>query len=82
LHITFKPIWILMKERRWSGSGISWTICKSLAPRSRQITKPALHHSTFYKPNALPDTQPMVLIKALKPITNYYKLTVTYYFQK
>ena len=28
------------------GSGISWTICKS-APRSRQITMPAPHHSVF-----------------------------------
>jgi len=27
-----------------SGSGISWAICKS-APRSRQITAPAPHHS-------------------------------------
>jgi len=29
-----------------SGSGISWAICKS-APRSRQITMPAPHHSVF-----------------------------------
>ena len=29
-----------------SGSGISWAICKS-APRSRQITTPAPHHSFF-----------------------------------
>jgi len=29
-----------------SGSGISWTICKS-ALRSRQITTPAPHHSFF-----------------------------------
>ena len=29
-----------------SGSGISWAICKS-APRSRQITTPATHHSVF-----------------------------------
>ena len=29
-----------------SGSGISWTICKS-APRSRQITTPAHQHSVF-----------------------------------
>jgi len=29
-----------------SGSGISWTICKS-APRSRQITTPASHHRLF-----------------------------------
>jgi len=29
-----------------SGSGISWAVCKS-APRSRQITTPAPHHSIF-----------------------------------
>ena len=32
-------------------------ICKS-APRSRQITTPAPHHSVFYRPDALPATQP------------------------
>jgi len=40
-----------------SGSGISLAICKS-APRSRQITTPAPHHSVFYRPDALPATQP------------------------
>jgi len=44
-----KPIWILLKQETVSGSGISWTICKS-APCSRQITTPALHHSVFYRP--------------------------------
>jgi len=39
------------------GSGISWAICKS-APRFRQITTPAPHHSVFYRPDALPATQP------------------------
>jgi len=29
-----------------SGSGISWTVCKS-ASRSRQITMPVPHHSVF-----------------------------------
>jgi len=28
-------------------SGISWTICKHSAPRSRQITTPTPHHSIF-----------------------------------
>jgi len=28
-------------------SGISWTICKQSAPRSRQITMPTPHHSIF-----------------------------------
>ena len=40
-----------------SGSGISCAICKS-APRSRQITMPAPHHSVFYRPDDLPATQP------------------------
>ena len=39
-----KPIWISLKQEIVSGSGIKWTICKS-APRSRQITTPAPHHS-------------------------------------
>ena len=42
-----------------SGSGISWAMCKS-APRSRQITTPAPHHSVFYRPDALPAAQPTV----------------------
>ena len=54
-----KPIWILLKQETVSGSGISWAICKS-APRSRQITTPAPHHSVFYRPDALPAAQPTV----------------------
>ena len=34
-------------KRWWGGSGISWTICKSFAPRCRQITTPVPHHSDF-----------------------------------
>jgi len=45
----------LLKQETVSCSGISWAICKS-APRSRQITMPAPHHSVFYRPDALPDT--------------------------
>ena len=52
-----KPIWILLKQDTVTGSGISWTICKS-APRSRQITMPAPHPSVFCRPDALPATQP------------------------
>jgi len=52
-----KPIWILLKQETVSGSGISWTVCKS-APRSRQITMPAPHCSVFYRPDALPAAQP------------------------
>jgi len=32
------------RDSEWSG--ISWAVCKS-APRSRQITTPAPHHSVF-----------------------------------
>jgi len=52
-----KPIWILLKQEIVSGNGISWAISKS-APCSRQITMPAPHHSVFYRPDALPATQP------------------------
>ena len=52
-----KPIWILLKQEMVSGSGISWATCKQSAPRSRQITTPALHHSGFYRLDALPDAQ-------------------------
>jgi len=31
----------------WDGSGISWTVCKQSAPRSRHATTPAPHHSIF-----------------------------------
>ena len=52
-----KPIWILLKQVTVSGSGISFAIYKS-APRSRQITMTAPHHSVFYRPDALPAAQP------------------------
>ena len=54
-----KPIWVLLKQDTMSGSGISWAVCKS-APRSRQITTPAPQRSVFYRPDALPATQPTV----------------------
>jgi len=47
-------------KRWWGGGGISLTICKSFAPRSRQITMPAPHHSILYQPDALSDGQPTV----------------------
>ena len=36
----------LLKQETVSGCGINWAVCKS-APRSRQITMPAPHHSVF-----------------------------------
>ena len=62
-----KPIWILLKQETVSGSGISWAICKS-APRYRQTTTPAPHHSIFYRPDALSAAQPTAS-KALKVIS-------------
>ena len=59
-----KLIWILLKQETVSGSGVSWAICKS-APRSRQITTPAPHHSVFYRSDALPATRTNS-VKALK----------------
>ena len=47
----------LLEQETVSGSGISWAICKC-APRSRQITMPAPHHSVCYRPDALPAAQP------------------------
>ena len=41
-----EPIWIILKQETVSGSGINWAICKS-APRPRQITMPASHHTVF-----------------------------------
>ena len=46
-HQKGKPFWILLQQEMMGGIGISWTICKSFAPRSRQITTPVPHHSVF-----------------------------------
>ena len=62
---TVKPIWILLKQETVSSSGISRALCKS-APRSRQITMPAPHHSVFYRPDALPATQPVLCVSWLQ----------------
>ena len=58
-----KPIWILLKQETVSGSSISWATCKS-APRSRQITTPAHHHSVFT--GRVPSCRPTNSVKALK----------------
>ena len=59
-----ETIWILLKQETVSGSGISWTICKS-APRSRQITTPAPHYSVFLQARC-PSCRPTNSVKALK----------------
>jgi len=61
-----KPFWILMKQEMMGGSGISWTICKSFAPGSRQITMPVPHHSVIT--GQMP-CHPTNSIKAQKALT-------------
>ena len=61
-----KPIWILLKQETVSGTGISWAVCKS-APRSRQITTPAPHHSLFLQAGC-PSCRPTNSVKVLKAI--------------
>ena len=45
------------KDSEWQWHQLGHTVCNS-APRSRQITTPAPHHSVFYRPDALPAAQP------------------------
>ena len=61
-----KPIWILLKQETVSGNGISWAIRKS-APRSRQITTLAPHHSVFLQAGC-PSCCPTNSFKALKAL--------------
>ena len=63
-----------MEQETVSGSGISWAICKS-APRSRQITTPASHHSVFLQAGC-PSCHPSNSVKALKAS----RLSVHYVF--
>jgi len=53
----------LLKQETVSGSGISWAICKS-APRPKQITMPAYHHSFLQA--EFPSCRPTNSVKALK----------------
>ena len=59
-----RTIWILRKQETVSGSGVSWAICKS-APRSRQITMPAPHHSVFLQVGC-PSCRQTNSVKAVK----------------
>ena len=61
-----------MKQEMASGNGISWTICKSYAPCSRQITRPALYHSIFYRPDALPDAKLTVFVLLFAVLCRIY----------
>jgi len=46
----------LLEQEIVSGSGIYWAICEVCT--SSQTTMPTSHHSVFYRPDALPATQP------------------------
>ena len=48
-----------LSKRQWVAVASAGTYARS-APCSRQITTPAPHHSVFYRPVALPATQPTV----------------------
>jgi len=45
------------RDIEWQWHQLGGAICK-FAPRSRQITTPAPHHSVFYRLDALPAAQP------------------------
>jgi len=71
-----KTNWILLKKEAVSGSGISWAVCKS-APRSRQITTPAPHHSVFLQAGC-PSCRPTNSVKALKALLTLLTLTLKF----
>ena len=50
-----------------SSSGMSWAICKS-APRAKQITTPAAHHTVFL-PAGCPSCHPANSVKAPKALS-------------
>jgi len=62
-HQKGKPFWILMKQEMMGGSGVTWMICKSFVPHSRQITTPIPHHSSFVQAR-YPSYHPTNSIKA------------------
>jgi len=63
---------MLLKQEMKGGSGISWTICKSIAPHSRQITMPVPHHSVFT--GKMPFLPPTNSVNAPKPAIRPKKL--------
>ena len=56
-------------KRWWAGSGISRTICKSFAPRSRQTT-------TQFLQDGCPSCHPSNSVKALKAFSQHRKQTI------
>jgi len=66
-----KPIWILLEQQSVSGGGVSWAICKS-APRSRQITTPSPHYSSFLQARCF-SCRPTNGVKAVKATGHYLR---------
>jgi len=60
---------------------ISWIMCKSCAPRCRQIIKPAPRHSSFYRPDVLPNAKPVVYRQKLKKEKKNLKMNNSRAFQ-
>jgi len=52
-----KPIWILLEQEmmRWQWHQLDHM---QITRTSRQTTMPVPHHSSFYRPDALPAAQP------------------------
>jgi len=54
------------------GSGISWTICKSFAPHSRQDSHAVTSSLLFYRLDALPGAQ-LTVSEHQRTIKQYYQ---------
>ena len=68
-----------LEKETGRGSGISWAICKSAhlqictSPHTDNMLAP--HHSVFYRPDALPATQPTASKHwRLEPVSGYYNI--------
>jgi len=74
-----KPFWILLKqemmERQWHQLDL---VCKSFAPRSRQMTTPVLHHSVFTgRMPILPPNQQCQNTEGKVQVSYFYILAVS-----
>jgi len=61
-----KPIWILLKQETVSGSGISWTICKSAPHSTTPDRQPCQQPTTQFLQAGCPSCCPTNSVKALK----------------
>jgi len=68
--------WVIWHQKGKPFNGIRWTICKSFAPRCRQITTPVPHHSVLSRWR--PSCRPSNSVKALKATWALYKYKYFY----